>query len=371
MDIKTNFHKLMALAEKIGATNPNWTPPIKGASEVFEIDSELQRGKEIALEDLNVDNGILSVQGRQVLLYIADQGFRVTEVIAGLSQGRRIHVADCKTLVEMKEKNRFGRYHVTNNMSGIYSVFGVDKLTSESITGEAELTVCKNCLDFLNYENYRNSDRRTANEIYANFTLDAFFEKYSTLFKHLPKQTGKPTPGYTSDWADVSRAFRQSKDFKCEQCQVDLNNHKKLLQCHHISGNKQDNAPSNLKALCVNCHRQQPMHGHIYVSREHMQKINELRSAQNLSTAASWNDAYELADTAYQDLLKILQKKGSPPPDQIGQDITDDSGAVVTQADLLWTKTKRAVVIDRDQASILTKLGWKAITLGDALRLEM
>src|SRR5699024_4548236 len=73
------------------------------------IDIELDTGKEIALEELKVMDGLLTVQGRQVLLYIPDQGFRYTlaEIQEDPRNGRRYHVADCSTLDDMRGRKRF------------------------------------------------------------------------------------------------------------------------------------------------------------------------------------------------------------------------------------------------------------------------
>ncbi|MBP5458217.1 MAG: hypothetical protein J6Y37_17145 [Paludibacteraceae bacterium] len=64
--------------------------------------------------------------------------------------------------------------------------------------------------------------------------------------------------GYTKDWSKVSEAYRNLKQFKCEQCGVQITNpfDQCFIQVHHISGDKTDNREQNLKCLCVECHSQ-------------------------------------------------------------------------------------------------------------------
>ena len=367
MKINLNVQALLACADEMGAQAAEFTYESDN-SEDFKLDKELEAGKEISIEDLEVDKGLLSVHGRQVLLYIADQGNQIQEVLNGEREGKKVHVADCKTLVQMKERNRFGRYHVTTSVTGIYSVFGVDYNTKKEMTGDAELKVCKNCLSFLNYKNYAQSKMPGKSKIYSAFTLDDFFSQFSTVFKHLPKKVGDPTPGYTKDWSDISKVYRQSKNYSCEQCKVDLNSNKSLLHCHHVSGNKQDNDYSNLKSLCANCHRQQPMHSHVYVSRSDMQSINQLRKQQGLVDSLSWDEAVELSDTAIHGLLELYRAKGWLAPDEIGLDVANDEGEVVAYADVAWTRDKLALVIDKDEVTNLKTVGWNAFTLGDGFR---
>ena len=72
MEIKFDFSGLWAQAKRIGAERVetiDWT----AATQLDPVDIELLQGREVKLEDLDVINGLLSVDGRQVLLYITDQ----------------------------------------------------------------------------------------------------------------------------------------------------------------------------------------------------------------------------------------------------------------------------------------------------------
>ena len=62
--------------------------------------------------------------------------------------------------------------------------------------------------------------------------------------------------GYTKDWEKISREFRESHNYTCEECGITIENpfDRQFIQVHHINGDKTDNNPKNLKCLCINCH---------------------------------------------------------------------------------------------------------------------
>ena len=64
-------------------------------------------------------------------------------------------------------------------------------------------------------------------------------------------------------WEQVSEAYRESKKWMCEDCNVKLSDDKYYLHVHHIDGNITHNNRKNFQALCVLCH-----------SLEHKNKIN-------------------------------------------------------------------------------------------------
>ena len=128
-----------------------------------------------------------------------------------------------------------------------------------------EMSVCRNCLRHLNYENYTNY-YANQEKIYRNFSLKKFFEIYSETTVSKPQHTATTAPinTYSPNWEEISRKYRESVRWECEEekCCIYLGDEEtqKFLHTHHINRNKTDNRPTNLRALCVECHAKQPSH---------------------------------------------------------------------------------------------------------------
>src|SRR5690606_39918398 len=159
----------------------------RNAAKELQLDKDLSDtgGTVVPLDEIEADNAVLSYQGRQILLFIDDHGMNVDAALENPIKGRRYHVAECKTLVEMRSKNRFGRYRATNNLQGKFLIHGVSQQTGQYREGEAALKVCKNCLEFLNYQRFR-TDSSRSKQIHAEFDIAQFLSHYSTLFPAMP-----------------------------------------------------------------------------------------------------------------------------------------------------------------------------------------
>lgn len=335
----------------------------------FVIDNEgLSRGIEIELDRLEPVGGVLSIQGRQVLLYIPDQGGSIDSVINDGSKGKRFHIANCSTLHKMRTQNRIERYLVTNNLTGDFDVYGNGESQHVARKGTARLVVCRNCLKHLNYKGYKNSSATgpTKNEIFKNFKLSEFFARHSTLFRYTPDQLKPIEAGYSDDWKSVSAQYRSQHNYCCEQCSVNLSDYKHLLHCHHKNGVKRDNSQNNLEALCKDCHRRQERHEHLNISAQEMTIIRSCRRDQGMLDNNSWDELLELTDTSFHGILLTYQSRGTQRP-EIGYDIENEQHEVVITAEIAWTAQKKAIVFDDKEVKVMGNLGWTAITLNDAV----
>lgn len=360
-----HFVQLWNKVAEMGAERAKYTPE-KHQNPDFVIDTRLKTGIEIDISELEPDaGGLLSIHGRQVLLYIADQKARILDVLEEPSRGSKFHVAECQTLIEMKRRGRFDRYVVTNNLNGNFSVSGVT-FEGDLIKGEAELDVCKNCLRFLNYRGYASGGIKS--KIFRSFTIEQFFESYSTLFKHLPRDWVNKESGYAKDWADISARVRGEANWICQQCGVDLNTSKWLLHTHHRDGNTQNNIDSNLVALCVDCHRKQPFHESMFISPKDMAEIQRLRRQQYViaEDSVTWDEVFEFVDPAFEGAARLVHGQNFHPP-EVGVDICDSNGAVVMMAELAWPDRRYAIVRDEDELADIEKAGWTGRTLLQAL----
>ncbi len=252
-----------------------------GIDPLEPIDIKLRDGIEI--DDLSEveahpDTGLLTYRGRQVVLYIQDHSFRAESVVEQPQDGNKVHISDCQTLRSMKIAGRFERYVVTNNISGEFYITGQTML-GQSFEGTAELSVCKHCLQQLNYRGYNGNKRQVLEE----FQWGDLFDEYSPQFRQLPSRRAGTFDGlYSSDWVQVSRRYKKLRNFVCEECGVDLHQREfhRLLHVHHIDGVKTNNDRSNLRSLCVLCHLEQPQHEHMQVSSKDRETVKTLRILQ-------------------------------------------------------------------------------------------
>ena len=324
-------------------------------------------GEDIPLEEIDGTDGILNYNGQQVLLYIPDQGDNILDVLKDgkIQKAKRIHIAECSTLEQMRNTGRFGRYDVISRMDGLFPVFGINPDSGENQEGLANLGVCKNCLKVLNYKRYDDVFRVEKQDIFENFNFENFFETYSSYFKSLPEQSSSKGSGYTPNWSSISSRYRRQLNYHCEHCGVDLSSETRLLHVHHINGNKTDNRKDNLRGLCADCHKKQPHHGHLHVNRDDTLLINELRRSQNKFDVFEYDKLNQFADTALDGLISKCQKYSLPTPD-LG--IMVKSGLKVTQIDLVWPRQKVAVLINTENKPMLEDLGWTVFSAASALK---
>lgn len=336
------------------------------------IDVELERGVELPdLSEVETEHGLLGYKGRQILLYIQDHGSYVVRTLEDGKRGNRFHVADCKKLKEMRARGRYERYVVTNRLDGEFYISGQDWGTRREIDGYTWLQVCQFCMGQLNYKGaQRDQARRRA--VAQAFDIEEFFTTYSSFFAHLPSRHAGDAEqeGYTEDWSQVAARFKADRAFRCESCNVDLTNEKRLLHVHHKNGVKSDNHRSNLMALCAACHRAQADHGHMFVSHEEMRTITRLRQVQKvIGRNADWEEVFSYCDPALHGVLDKYRSRGKKPP-EVGYDVQNETKAVVAELEIAWPREKFGVAIATNDIEAARRAGWTALTMKEALEAD-
>jgi hypothetical protein len=245
------------LAEKFG-------PQLKVKSIDLPIAEQLQtRGIDVEFDEIRIlDDGTLGYKGHRVLLYIRDISNYSNRDKQSMP---KFHFTFCSTLNTMRQNKRFARYVVANRADGEFQVNLIGQ------TDEARfvrLHVCQNCLAEIAWQGFSSELTREArSDAVKNFSLPAFFEQYPRdLLAVKPDHTSETAPvnDYPLNWSEISDAAKRSAGYRCCSCSIRLTHaDSKFLHVHHKNGQKNDCHPDNLEVLCIRCHANQPMHGHM------------------------------------------------------------------------------------------------------------
>ncbi|HQT03995.1 MAG TPA: hypothetical protein PLU46_03315 [Thiotrichales bacterium] len=327
----------------------------------FNVDLTKPEGVNVDPSQIKVRGGLLSYEDYQVVVFIPDHSYKTVPVVLNNNaEGNRYHFAECKTIEDMRAKGRYERrYHASQNPDGLFEIF--DSL--ENKASNVKLQPCQNCLKHINYQGFNQETSSGKKSVIRHFSIVDLLSTYSTWFRNLPSIQPK-TAGYSEDWQQVSLNFRQKKAFTCEGCGVRLDQHKHLLHEHHIDGDKRNNYDHNLKALCIDCHRKEHLHDHMFISQEEMQLITQLRTQQGLIKVRSWQDAYLYADEAIHGVLKHYQAKS---PSELPHVHYQLNGVLV---DIAWPEKKMAIYgfIEKEAYERLVKSAWTLLSVTQALR---
>lgn len=241
---------------------------------------ESSSGVEVSIDDVTTlePDGppVLVYHGQQIMLFIPDHSFGYEKAVINPrgNHARRFHIANCETVRKLRYEERFERFKITNSQEGFFEITGRYRDQKQSV----ELSVCKNCLKELNYEEFNKLSWHKKSKFVSEFSIPKLFETYKSFFMQKPRNPYSGKAGYPDNWNQISRDYRKKVDYVCESCGVDLKAYPQLLHVHHKNGVKHDTKESNLEALCELCHSEQPSHGHMRVSSESRKIIETIRA---------------------------------------------------------------------------------------------
>lgn len=214
------------------------------------------KGAEATLSDITIDNDkTLNWKGHKVVLHI----YSLRSSYGREANLPKFHVSFCKTLQDMKSRGRYERYVVSQRTTGIFVV------NSNNIEREECLSVCQNCLIELDYQSFNQLESSKKRKVVSNFRIPDFFKVYHHGFYKVPNFTDKNArfDKYPDNWNQISADIRWACHWQCQKCNLNLISNKKYLHVHHKDHIRANNSPSNLVALCIECHANEESHGHM------------------------------------------------------------------------------------------------------------
>lgn len=187
------------------------------------------------------DDGIFVIHpetGEEQQVFLYKQDYRLEEY------GKpRFHICKCKIIQEFISSGGFREHYVRANSDPV-PVKNMNNYRREEIV--SELPLCRYCRDQVME--------------FGNITSKKFVELLKEARGVEEEQEVKEVDifGYTRDWDDISREYREKHDYTCERCGLKITDayYRQYIHCHHKDKNKLNNKESNLECLCMRCHSQ-------------------------------------------------------------------------------------------------------------------
>lgn len=153
----------------------------------------------------------------------------------------RFHICKCSTINEFINSGGFRDHYVRANTDPV----PVKNMDCGYIEEEVDnLPICKYCVAQIRE--------------YGNMTSSDFVEilRQARSKDEQPEVQEVDIFGYTRDWDQISKTYREAHDYTCERCGLHIDDmfDRQYIHCHHKDENKLNNQASNLECLCIRCH---------------------------------------------------------------------------------------------------------------------
>lgn len=281
-----DLSKWRALLDSIKAPLSTWT--YSGWKSRIVVPWEVTirtTGVAIKISDVKVDgNGLFSYEGQRVLIYIKNTRQPEEVLLRNRAKSKRFHFRDCEKIREMKSLKKYQRYVAIARTDGLFPVFSLEADRSNRAL-EAPLGPCKYCLGEFNYLQYADVGDEAKKYIWERFSVADFFANHPSAIEDVPdaQDTHVVPDGYTPDWQEVSAHAREAARWTCQICSVDLAEARHLLHVHHVNSTKSDNRKANLRVLCLECHRKEPLHGSMHAASGDIAKLRIIKRRQRIA----------------------------------------------------------------------------------------
>lgn len=186
----------------------------------------------------------------------------------------KFHLTWCTAVEKVHQNKRFDKFVMSRSESHMFDVEPKDSQNRGNDDNfiEVRLYPCQFCLGELFYRGFHYEQPKTVKlRQVEEFKIKEFLsENYGTLvtWKFLPiyQASARRKGRYTDDFPELSRRARESNNWTCASCGVNMTSMKEGLHCHHKNGVKSDNFRNNLEVLCALCHKNvDQFHSHMEV----------------------------------------------------------------------------------------------------------
>lgn len=160
----------------------------------------------------------------------------------------KAHIKKCSTIQSFLNNGKFEkRYEWSNDRTNdLIDIRSKNRKEYKNV----KLDFCQNCI------RERNKSAFAIRRDDLNDTEDFF--KLITKLKQKPKKTHVKVglDGYTFDFQNISKKYRESKNYICERCgkKPKSPRDRYYWHTHHKDGNKINNYTYNFECLCIACH---------------------------------------------------------------------------------------------------------------------
>lgn len=181
----------------------------------------------------------------------------------------QFHFMKCSDVFSDEKIGWLRSYRFTDRISGKFEMFD----------GSFQaLLPCEKCLaewdNGNGWKNYSSVDDKMKREIKDSFSVKEFAShcrsletrppELAELYKLMEENSvlfgANVSNEYPGNWPEISTMYRIARNYRCEQCGLDMRGHPKLAVVHHVNGSHPDVRPENIRVLCEWCHSKQPHH---------------------------------------------------------------------------------------------------------------